>query len=107
MKDIQIEMTSGVYNGELIAFEYTPIPKLTDGYINIIDKTNIKNETFKDFKSSHSEDYWNGFDFACDLLDEMYANSHPHKYNIADCLKSKVNRLDNSKIRLTNNKQNK
>lgn len=46
-----------------------------------------------------SSEYWNGFDYACSLLDELFAKSHPHKYNIGDCLKAKVNRLHKSKIR--------
>jgi predicted nucleic acid-binding Zn-ribbon protein len=44
-------------------------------------------------------DYWKGFDYALALLDEMYAKEHPHPHNIADCIKAKVNRLDNDKIR--------
>ena len=47
----------------------------------------------------HSEEYWNGFDFACDILEDSYALNHPHKYNIADCLKLKVNRLPKEKVR--------
>lgn len=42
---------------------------------------------------------WMGFDFALLMLDDMFAKSHPHKYNIADCIKGKVNRLPKSKIR--------
>lgn len=45
------------------------------------------------------KDFWEGFDYACALLDEMYALTHPHKFNIADCIKAKVNRLAKSKIR--------
>lgn len=45
--------------------------------------------------------YWKGFDYALDLLDEMYAKQHPHPYNIADCIKAKVNRLSKSDIRST------
>jgi len=45
-------------------------------------------------------DYWRGFDFACDLLEDMgYTKSSSHPYNIADCLKGKMNRLPKSKIR--------
>jgi hypothetical protein len=40
------------------------------------------------------EEYWSGFDYALDLLDSMYASTHPHPLNIADCIKAKVNRLD-------------
>ena len=47
-----------------------------------------------------SAEYWKGFDYACDWLDELFAKSHPHKYNIADCLKAKVNRMPKSNIRL-------
>ena len=47
----------------------------------------------------HSEEYWEGFDRACEILDENYAKSHPHKYNIADCVRAKVNRLPKNKIR--------
>lgn len=47
-----------------------------------------------------SAEYWSGFDYACSWLDDLYANTHPHKYNIADCLKAKVNRLPKNKIRL-------
>jgi hypothetical protein len=46
-----------------------------------------------------SSEYWKGFDYACSWLDELFAKSHPHKFNIADCLKAKVNRLPKSKIR--------
>lgn len=46
-----------------------------------------------------SAEFWDGFDYACDLLDETFAKSHPHKYNIADCLKAKVNRLPNKEVR--------
>lgn len=46
---------------------------------------------------------WMGFDLALLFLDNMYASSHPHKYNIADCIKAKVNRLPKSKIRKNNN----
>lgn len=46
-----------------------------------------------------SSEYWSGFDYACTWLDELFSKSHPHKYNIADCLKAKVNRLPKSKIR--------
>lgn len=49
--------------------------------------------------STHHTEFWKGFDYACSMLDEMYAKSHPHKFNIADCLKAKVNRLDKNKLR--------
>lgn len=52
-------------------------------------------------KQEKKESYWEGFDFALKLLDEMYTSTHPHPYNIADCIKSKVNRLPNNKIRKT------
>ncbi len=52
-------------------------------------------------KGEKPKRYWDGFDFACAMLDEMYAKTHPHEYNIADCLKAKVNRLPNDKIRKT------
>lgn len=47
-----------------------------------------------------STEYWNGFDYACNWVDELFAKSHPHKYNIADCIKAKVNRLPKNKIRV-------
>jgi hypothetical protein len=53
------------------------------------------------------KDYWGGFDFACKLLDEMYAKDHPHLYNIADCLRAKVNRLPANKIRPNENQSSK
>jgi hypothetical protein len=46
-----------------------------------------------------SAEFWSGFDYACSWLDELFAKSHPHTHNIADCLKAKVNRLPKSKIR--------
>lgn len=45
-------------------------------------------------------DFWRGFNFACALLDDMgYTKSSSHPYNIADCLKGKMNRLPHSKLR--------
>lgn len=46
-----------------------------------------------------NKDYRKGFDDALALIDEMFGNSHPHKYNISDCVKAKVNRLKKKKIR--------
>src|SRR5690606_13990389 len=37
----------------------------------------------------------------CDLLDEMYASSHPHKYNIADCIRAKFGQIKKEDVRLT------
>lgn len=48
-------------------------------------------------------EYWKGFDYALELLDSMYASTHPHPYNISDCIKAKVNRMPKSKIRENNN----
>lgn len=45
------------------------------------------------------EKYWEGFEFALNLLDDMYAKTHPHPFNIADCIRAKANRLPKSKIR--------
>ena len=46
--------------------------------------------------------FWEGFDFACALLEDMgYTRTSSHPFNIADCLKSKVNRLLKNKIRKT------
>lgn len=46
------------------------------------------------------EEYWKGFDNACDLLEGMgYTNMSTHEYNIADCLKAKVNRLKKEEVR--------
>lgn len=46
------------------------------------------------------EEYWKGFDHACDLLEGMgYTKMSTHEYNIADCLKAKVNRLKKSEVR--------
>lgn len=45
-------------------------------------------------------DFWRGFDFACLLLEDLgYTRSSSHPYNIADCLKGKMNRLPKSKLR--------
>lgn len=50
--------------------------------------------------SSRSSDFWDGFNFACDLLEDLgYAKSSTHPYNIADCLKAKMNRLPKNKVR--------
>jgi hypothetical protein len=50
--------------------------------------------------SSRSSDFWEGFNFACDLLEDLgYVKSSTHPYNIADCLKAKMNRLPKSKVR--------
>ena len=50
--------------------------------------------------SARSAEFWDGFNFACDLLEDLgYAKSSSHPYNIADCLKAKMNRLPKSKIR--------
>lgn len=44
--------------------------------------------------------YWDGFDFALDLMEEMYGtNNFRHGYNIVDCVKAKANRLPKDKIR--------
>lgn len=44
--------------------------------------------------------FWDGFNFACQLLEDLgYTKLSTHDYNIADCLKSKMNRLPKSKIR--------
>jgi hypothetical protein len=50
--------------------------------------------------SSRSYEFWDGFNFACDLLEDLgYAKSSTHPYNIADCLKAKMNRLSKNKVR--------
>ena len=50
--------------------------------------------------SSRTPDFWEGFNFACDLLEDLgYTKLSTHHYNIADCLKAKMNRLPKSKIR--------
>ena len=49
-----------------------------------------------------SEEYWKGFDDALALLEDLgYCSSSLHEYNIADCVKAKVNRLPSKKIRKT------
>lgn len=51
-----------------------------------------------------NKDFWNGFNFACQMLEDMgYCKSSTHPYNIADCLKGKMNRLPKSKLRKNTN----
>jgi hypothetical protein len=41
-----------------------------------------------------SGQYWEGFDFCCELIESLgYTKLSTHPFNIADCLKKKVNRL--------------
>jgi hypothetical protein len=55
----------------------------------------------------HNKDFWEGFDFACAMLDELgYTKMSTHNYNIADCLKAKFNRLPKKKVRKNDNIQN-
>ena len=50
--------------------------------------------------SGRSSEFWDGFNLACDLLEDLgYTKLSTHPYNIADCLKAKMNRLPKSKIR--------
>lgn len=77
----RIEILNKVANGEL-----TPL-EAEKHLIMLIDVV------------PRSAEYWKGFDYACDILDDSYVKSHPHKYNIADCLKAKVNRMPKNKIR--------
>ena len=57
------------------------------------NKTNVQ-------VSSRSSDFWDGFNFACALLEDLgYTKASTHPYNIADCLKAKMNKLPKSKIR--------
>lgn len=53
-----------------------------------------------------NEKYWNGFKFACEMLDETYSDCSIHRYMLGDCLLAKVNKLK-GKIRenLKANKQ--
>lgn len=54
----------------------------------------------EDMGVTKSEDFWKGFDMACDMLDDLgYSKTSNHEYNIADCLKAKVNRLPKDKVR--------
>ena len=47
-----------------------------------------------------NESFWVGFDFACQLLEDMgYCKTSTHPYNIADCLKGKMGRIPKNKIR--------
>lgn len=49
---------------------------------------------------SEDKKYWEGFDYAISLLEEMYGKSNfQHPYNIVDCVKAKVNRLPQEQIR--------
>lgn len=50
-------------------------------------------------QSSLKEEYWNGFRFACDLVDEMYSKNSTHEYLVGDCLLAKVKKLDTEKVR--------
>jgi len=72
--------------------------EITKGnYSKIRDE--LVNKQFVLINQFKSDEYWKGFDYACELLDETYAKTHPHEFNIADCLKAKVNRLSKKKIR--------
>ena len=56
--------------------------------------------------SSRSSEFWDGFNFACDLLESLgFAKSSNHPYNISDCLKAKMNKLPKNKIRKNENYQ--
>lgn len=58
--------------------------------------TNNKEEILK----VKSNEFWEGFDYALNLLEEMYGKyNFRHGYNISDCVKAKVNRLPKNKIR--------
>lgn len=65
-----------------------------DKQVQTRNKMSVKNKNF-----GKSEDYWEGFDTALELIDDMYASTHPHPLNIADCVKFKMNRIPKSKIR--------
>jgi len=71
------------------------------GYMDYINPHKI----LKFINQFKSDEYWKGFDYACKLLDETYAKTHPHEFNIADCLKAKVNRLPKNKIRENSNQE--
>ena len=51
-------------------------------------------------------EYWQGFEFALLLLEDMFVSTHPHPNNIADCIRVKANRLPKNKIRKTNRPKN-
>ena len=46
-----------------------------------------------------NKNYWEGFKFACLLIDEMYTSIHNHPYLIGDCALVKVNKLSKNKVR--------
>lgn len=69
---------------------------------NIMTKLSSKkqNNNTNMQSSSRSAEFWNGFNLACDLLEDLgYTKTSSHPYNIADCLKAKMNKLPKSKIR--------
>lgn len=64
--------------------------------IGVTGDRNYASKTF-----GRPEGYWEGFEFALLLLEDMFASTHPHPKNIADCIRAKANRLPKNKIRKT------
>jgi len=59
-----------------------------------------KRKALRQIRLLSSRSFWQGFDFACQLLEDLgYTKTSTHPYNIADCLKVKMNRLPKNKIR--------
>jgi len=47
-----------------------------------------------------SKDFEDGFEMACQMLDDLgYTKTSTHPYNIADCIRAKINKIPKNKIR--------